>query len=156
MSIPGLQEQHAKGRAESIWCRRDAVFCAWDRTRSAQRLCGVHHVLCQLKSCQMLHSWRCENSHLKRHAVDEWPWMSLKVIILLLFDRPYISDVEEAVLTTSRSCSAPKILPHFHFTVNVKCLWPLWEYFSLNTTVEIASHSHECFLIHVQKCCRPS
>jgi len=37
-----------------------------------------HNALCQLTSCQPLHS--CTKTHLKRHAIGEWPWRSLKVI----------------------------------------------------------------------------
>jgi len=48
-------------------------------TRSSAIAEGPRDALCQLKYCQLLHSCT-KKSHLKRLAVGEWPWRSLKVI----------------------------------------------------------------------------
>jgi len=50
---------------------------------------GLHDVLCQLKSCQLLHTCTI-NPISKRLAMGEWTWRSLKVIRI---DRPYISEM---------------------------------------------------------------
>jgi len=92
----------------------------WQRPTVHKRLSYRRGTARRVRSVEILSAAAQPNekSHLRRRAIGEWPWRSLKVIgILPLFDKSYVTSYSWSVVTTSLSCTVSEILPL------LQCTW---------------------------------